>query len=248
MLVLDTVGAPSRRSLLRRGRRSEPEPDPAPVPTTRATVIDVRRRLAPAAAEQWLTGAGEEEVELAVTAVNRALHAHRLAAVDPYVTPVRREAAVVARVGVGSGDEVASGQWQQARELEAPATPRPRRRALLEPQARMAALLAGREAGLAGEELTLRARLDLDLGRGREAALEMLVALDAVLAELVSDGAVAAALTDRLADLRARREPVEAAAQAALAGPLNAAERTEVEEALSAVESALRARAAASGA
>ena len=58
---------------------------------------------------------------------------------------------------------------------------------MLRPQARLAAVLNGRERPLACEELTLRARLDLDHGREREAALQVLVALDAALAELAAD-------------------------------------------------------------
>ena len=42
----------------------------------------------------------------------------------------------------------------------------------LAPQERLAAILGGRDALLAGEELLLRARLDLDAGRTREAALQ----------------------------------------------------------------------------
>ena len=55
---------------------------------------------------------------------------------------------------------------------------------MLHPQARLAAVLGARERPLACEELALRARLDLDHGREREAALQLLVALDAALAEL----------------------------------------------------------------
>ena len=60
---------------------------------------------------------------------------------------------------------------------------------MLTPQARLAAVLSARERPLVCEELTLRARLDLDHGRGREAALQLLVALDAALAELQADPA-----------------------------------------------------------
>ena len=66
---------------------------------------------------------------------------------------------------------------------------RRRRSRILAPQARLAALLGAREAALACEELTLRARADVDQGRPREAALQLLVALDAALAELAADSA-----------------------------------------------------------
>ena len=64
-----------------------------------------------------------------------------------------------------------------------PAT-RAERSALLSPQERVAALLSGRDAALACEELALRARGDLDHGRPREAALQLAIAVDAALAEL----------------------------------------------------------------
>ena len=57
------------------------------------------------------------------------------------------------------------------------------------PEERYAAILGGRDRGLAGEELVLRARMDLDAGRVREAALQARVALEALLVELPSGGA-----------------------------------------------------------
>ena len=99
---------------------------------------------------------------------------------------------------------------------------------------------------LACEELTLRARTDVDHDRDREAALQLLVALDAALAELPVDPH-AASLADRLAELRGRREAVAAAAQTALSGPLDDAARKVVVETLGRVEAALRARAVLSG-
>jgi hypothetical protein len=49
-------------------------------------------------------------------------------------------------------------------------------------------------------------------------------------------------VVDRLAELRGRRDPVAAAAQAALAGPLSAEEREAVALTLARIEAALRAR------
>jgi hypothetical protein len=119
--------------------------------------------------------------------------------------------------------------------------PKPGRRGRLkglQPQARLAAILSGREEALVCEELALRARLDLDEGREREAALQLVIALDAALAELPAEEVV----VDRLAELRGRRDPVAAAAQAALAGPLSAEEREAVALTLARIEAALRAR------
>jgi hypothetical protein len=98
---------------------------------------------------------------------------------------------------------------------------------------------------LACEALTLRAQADLEADRLREAALQVLVALDATLAELGADP-LTNSLAERLEELSAQREPVADAAQAALAGELTAVQRQTVEFTLERIEAALRARALAS--
>jgi hypothetical protein len=245
VLVLATLGAPERRRFAaKRQRPAQPEPEPTLVTTGRATVIDVSETLAdPAGARSWLDQAGEDELAADLAVLNRALHAFRLVTADPYLHPVRRQQALVARIGWGAGEQVAEGLWSDARELVA-LSGRERRSKVLHPQARLAAVMNGRERVLACEELTLRARLDLDHGREREAALQLLVALDAALAELPTDP-VAALLAERIAELRAQRDSVTAAAQAALAGGLSPAQRETVAFTLGRVEAALRARAVA---
>jgi hypothetical protein len=245
VLVFATLGAPERRRLAgrRREREAAPEPDPTPVATGRATVIDVGEPLDEAKARAWLRSAGEDELAAGLAVLNRALHAFRVATADPYVQPVGRGQAIVARVGFGAGEEVADGLWSAAKELVAFAGRRHRAR-VLAPQARLAAVLGSRQPALACEELALRARLDLDHERPREAALQLHVALDAALAELAVDPG-ARELAERLDELRGQREPVAAAAQAALAGPLSDAHARTVAFALGRVEAALRARAAA---
>jgi hypothetical protein len=214
------------------------------VSTGRATVITVDPVFVDASeAAEWLTRAGEAELLEDLGVLNRALHSYRLAVADPYLHPVGRHQALVARVGYGAGEQVADGLWTDALEL-APAQHRQRRTKLLQPQARLAALLAGREEGLACEELALRARLDLDHGRAREAALQVLVALDAAIAELATDR-TADALSDRLEELREQRDPVALAAQAALEGPLSEEHCADIHYALERIEAALRARAVA---
>jgi hypothetical protein len=253
VIVVATLGAPERRRLasLRRGRDVDPHPEPTLVTTGRATVIDVGRPLADEpAARAWLSAAGEDDLLAGLAVLNRALHAFRLVTADPYVPPVGSRHALVARLGFGAGEEVADGLWTAAREVAPTGGPRRRRagRRALAPQARLAAVLGAREAPLVSEELTLRARLDLDHGRSREAALQLLVALDAALAELAAGppaGEHAADLAERLAELRSRRDAVGAAAQAALAGPLDADQLASVSLTLARVEAALRARASA---
>jgi hypothetical protein len=215
------------------------------VATTRATIIDVEAPLeGPERAAAWLKGAGEAELADGVAVLNRALHAYRIATADPRARGVRRHDALVARIGYGDGEQVADGLWTDAREL---IDPGPRRRRLRVPaaQARLAALLTGRQIAPACEELALRARLDLDEGRDREAALQARIALDAALAELPSDPA-GPALQERLDELRALHEGVVAAAGRALdGGPLTADDREAVVFALGRLEAALRARAVA---
>ncbi len=246
VLVITTLGAPQRRRLagVRKQTKAQPEPEPMPVATGRATVIEVDRPLADAAqARSWLAAAGEDELTAGLVVLNRALHAFRLVTEDPYLFPVGREQALVARIGFGGGEQVAEGLWTDARELVS-AGGRQRRARVLHPQARLAAVLSGRERLLACEELALRARLDLDHGRDREAALQVLVALDAALAELATDPS-APGLQDRLTELRAQRDAVSVAGQAALAGPLGATDRETVTFTLARIEAALRARAVA---
>lgn len=204
-------------------------------------MIDVTTAFGGAsAARAWLSRAGEDELGSDLAVLNRALHGFRLVTADPYLNPVRREQALVARIGWGAGEEVAHGQWSEAVELEV-RPGRERRLKVLQPQARLAAMMNGRERPLVCEELVLRARLDLDHGREREAALQLLVALDAALAELPGDP-VADQLSERLTELRGLRDGVTAVAQSALAGSLSGDERTTVAHGLTRVEAALRAR------
>jgi hypothetical protein len=259
VIVFATLGAPERRRLAarRRSRPAEPEPLPASVVTGRATVIDVGQPLeGEAAAAAWLRAAAEPELEEALRTLNRALHAFRVVSADPYLYPVARGQAIVARLGYGAGEQVAEGLWTAARELTAVGTTGSvsspgrlggigsRRSRLLAPQARLAAVLGGREPALACEELVLRARLDLDHARPREAALQLLIALDAALAELMADSR-AEAFAERLGELRDQREAVAGAAQSALTGSLTDPEHEVVRFTVARLEAALRARALA---
>ncbi|MDQ3740681.1 MAG: hypothetical protein M3389_07020 [Actinomycetota bacterium] len=242
VFVLGVLGAEERRSFLRRRRtrRADPEPEPVMVATTRATVI----RGHPVGEEEaraWLQEpAGLVEPELAI--VNRILHLHRVATADPYVREVALEQALVVRVGYGAGEQVADGKWAEA--VEVPRQPeRVKREAALRPQERLAALLGGRDAALACEELAIRARADVDAGRVREAALQLRVALEAAIAELEAWSGTRD-LAARLDELRGEREVVGAAANEALRGGLSDATVAEVERVLGRVEAAIRARAA----
>jgi hypothetical protein len=245
VVVLATLGAQRRRALarLRSRRRARPEPAPATVATGRATVVDVGRPLSgETEAKRWLSGAGEPELDAGIAVLNHVLQTFRLISADPHLHPVGRRQALVSRVGFGAGEQVAHGHWTDARELILTRR-RESRAKVLEPQARLAAVLGGRDSVLVSEELVLRARLDLEQGRDREAALQALVALDAALAELQLDPS-ADALAERLGELRGQREAIARAAQSALAGPLPASDREAVERTVGRVEAALRARSA----
>jgi hypothetical protein len=241
VLVVATLGAPERRWL--RGRRPKAaSPAPAPVTTSRVTLVNAQPFADRAVAERWLRDAGEADADAAVAVLNRVLHMHRAAMADPSVRELRREQAVVVRVGVGGGEQVAEGRWHQALELPAPRRT-VRRTAALRPQERLAALLGGRDAALACEELALRARQDVDAGRRREAALQLDATLTAALAEL-EPWAPRADIAERLRELRALHEGVQAAARAALEGGVDDDADAAVRHALERLEAALRARTA----
>ncbi len=152
--------------------------------------------------------------------LNRALHAHAVASGDPHVQALTPQRAVAVRLGYGSGEEVASGGFSAAREVDIGAggnSPRQRRAEELRPQERLAAVLGGREQFDACETLVLRARADLDAGRGREAALQLRVGLEALLVEL--RGALADPGHEQdMATLEAGRHEAGELANHALAG------------------------------
>ncbi|MDQ6744450.1 MAG: hypothetical protein M3Z27_00275 [Actinomycetota bacterium] len=212
--------------------------------TGRATIIDAAAPLRSLAeADAWLQQGGEAELTEGLRMLNRALHAFRLVMADPYINQIARRQLLVARLGYGAGEQVADGLWSEARELLPRAERQPRQK-VLQPQARLAALLGGRERALACEELVLRARLDLDSARPREAALGVLVALDAALAEVAADP-VGVRLAERLEELRGQRDPAALAAQAALSGALSDTDLHHVTFTIERIEAALRARAVA---
>jgi hypothetical protein len=234
VLVLGTLGAPERRRL--RGRRARPveEAEPEPVPTARARVVRPEPFGSREEGERWLAelrgddSAMREELEEAISVLNRALSAYRAAVADPWLAEVSAERALVARIGYGSGDAVAEGRFGEAFELPR-AGARRVKRSMEAPDERFAALLGGRSEALVGEELVLRARADLAAGRRREAALLARVGVEGVVAELRVG-----------ASLPYLRSAVAAAAGAALRGELNAAETASIEEAVRAMEAVLR--------
>jgi hypothetical protein len=246
VVVLATLGAP-QRARLRRRRRPRPaaarsQPPPAPVATARATLIAAQPFADAGEAERWLERVdAEAEIAAALAVLNHLLHLHRTVTADAAAHEAGRGQALVARVGVGAGEQVADGRWTRA--LEVPAPVRRRRSAALRSEERLSAVLAGRDAALACEELALRARADLAGGRQREAALQLQIALAAALREL-APWAPRGDLRTRLDELRALQPAVDAAAAAALEGGLHDSAIADVEHALRRLEAALRARSA----
>jgi hypothetical protein len=238
VLVISTLGAPERRRLGRRKPKTVTSAEPEPVPTSRATIVRATPFASTDEAAGWLSELDlDAELDAAVTVLNRALHAHRVAAADPYVTEVSPARAVVARVGYGSGAEVADGRFGEARELPASGHGRPRR-SMEAPEERFAALLGGREEVLAAEELVLRARADLNAGRLTEAALQARVAVEALLAAEVAAPDSGAAGSS----IAAHRDSIAATANAALRGEMAGDSAARLEEAVAAMELALKRR------
>ena len=235
-----------RRSLrpARRRPKAVDAPEEQRVEVTRATVIEVTPLFERDAAEAWLEAAAGERAEAtvarALTVLNRAVAGYRVAAADPLLADADPGRALVTRVGYGAGEQVADGEWEAARELP---RPREKRSRALVPQQRLAALLSGRDVALACEELTLRARGDLEAGRQREAAMQLHVALEAAVAELESWRG-RGDMGDRIDELAALRADAAAAANTAIQGGLEPDAVEAVGAALTRLEAALRARAA----
>jgi hypothetical protein len=200
------------------------------VTATRVTVIDTSTDGSP-----W-------ESTWALPVLARFLAAHRVAAADPFAPDADPSRASDIRVGHGTGDQLALGNWTEVRTIDVPEPPKPGRRSKHRPADRLAAILSGRDAVLACEELTLRARADFDHGRDHEAALQLEAALLAAIAELagwVTLGDLAA----RVNELTDYTPAVSSAASAARAGTLSSADLEAISAALTRLEAALRARA-----
>jgi hypothetical protein len=242
IIVLRTTGATPRPLLgRRRARRAEGSEEASAVPVVRATVIDTDPLDSAEDGTAWLDELRGDRDGLraaaddAAAALNRLLRAHRAAAVDPGARDVVAGLANVVRVGYGSGDQVADGQFAQAYDLppDDENSKVRRRAAALSPDERLAAILGAREELLACEELVLRARSDLTADRPREAALQARVALEALLAELAGDD---------VGDLPADRESIGQAANEALAGDPTPEHQQAVAATVDRMETALRRR------
>lgn len=222
-----------------------------PLPLTRVTAVRAFEPLADSAeARDWLVRATATEeaadglIAAGIGLLNRALQARAVAAADPYGHELSPERAVAVRLGYGSGEEIAAGRFSAAQAVDvraSGASRRQRRQEDLRPQERVAAVLGGRERLDVCETLLLRARADLDAGRDREAALQLRVGLEALLAEL--RGALDNVDHEEdMATLSERRGEAGTAANAALAGELSPTKALQVRELLELCERVLRRR------
>jgi hypothetical protein len=251
VLVVETLGAPPPSGRRRKPKQAQPDEDPVPLPLTRATAVRAHEPFAtPEEAARWLAdsvAAGEALDALVgegIALLNRALHAQAIAAAEPLGAEIRPERAVTVRIGYGSGEEVAAGRFSEAHRVDPrPATGsrRRQREEEMRPQERLAAVLGGRERIDACETLLLRARADLDAGRRREAALQLRIALEAMLVEL--SGALADPDHEQdMATLESRRGEAGEAANLALRGDLDDEQERSVRELIETGERVLRRR------
>jgi hypothetical protein len=236
VLVVETLGAPPPPSRRRwQARPVEPDQPAEALPLTRATAVFA---YAPFASEQeagaWLDGVAMDEERLesllaeATLLLNTAVHAGAVARWDAQQGEVSAEGALRVRIGFGSGEDVATGRFAVAREVDVAGSGRSRRRRReddLRPQERVAAVLGARERLDACETLLLRARADLD-------------ALAQELAGALQDPAH----EEDMAALEGRRGEAEEAAKAALRGELDPGREQSVRELVALAERVLRRR------
>lgn len=244
VIVMNTLGA-QRRTPKRAGRsRSQASPEPAPVPTARVTVIDTTPATSEQEARAWLSQLDpEHEITKTVTVIGRVLFAHRISSADPHVHEISHPQALVIRAGFGEGEQVADGHWSDARELTFSDRRTRRRASALRSQERLAVLIGARGQALVCEELTLRARLDLNHGRLAHAAIELNGAYAAALAELRAENR--SELATRLEELDELHGGVREASNAALHAAGGDPHEESLRHALERLEAALRARTAA---
>ena len=244
---LQRRGARNRSLARKRPGPAEPGDEPEPVKVTRVTVIRGLPLEHTEVASDWLAGCGDRdvaavEVAEALRLLNRAMHAHRVSAADPYAGDVSRGRARRVRLGYGTGEELVEGRWREAYAVP-PQVARAGRRRMLAPEEQTARILGGRREVHPSEDLLLRARLDVEQDRSRAAALQTQAAHTALEAELRSE----ASPHESLAAVRSRAEDLSELAGAALERELGQEELEHLEEILLEMERVARRRRHAEG-
>jgi len=202
----------ARTPLLRRARPRQVDPGGPPdeVPVYVAVLLFATRAFADGAAAgaalaRWRADAGSAEplVHEALVVLNRAVRAYRAAAAHPYVVEVTRTDARAVRIGYG-GAELARGEWEDAVVLPAPQASRLGRADRLRPTEIVADVLAGRGSILDGEDVLLRAVLDVEQGRPEAAAGQLELAVRLLADAPAGPGARMQGIHARAAQLRER--------------------------------------------
>jgi hypothetical protein len=246
VLVIRVAGAPpGPRRRLRKPKPTDAAPvSETTVPVTRLTAVDPQSIGDEVAARSWLAALREDpealeaRIDDALRLVNAAIHAQRAATLDPALPDVSAAHALAVRVGYGDGEGLADGNWEEA--IELPGAERRKRVEALAPQERIAAVLGGREVPDAATGALLRARGDLAAGRTRDAALQLRVGLEAMLADRDTFGGRGQA--EDIAALEQRKGVTGDGANEALAGTLGEERVTELDETLQLCERVLRRR------
>jgi hypothetical protein len=211
LLVRIDQAPAARRPLLRRPRPQQAEPGgpPAEVPVYVAALVFATRAFGePAAADasmaRWRADAASAEplVSEALVVLNRAVRAYRAAAADPYVVEVTRADARAVRIGHGGADLV-RGDWEDALVLPSRRS-RLGRAASLRPTEIVADVLAGRGSILDGEDVLLRAVLDIEQGRPDVAAAQLELAVRLLVDDPAGPGSRLQGFDERAVRVRER--------------------------------------------
>ncbi|MEX0992444.1 MAG: hypothetical protein WDZ37_00445 [Solirubrobacterales bacterium] len=241
VIAVKTLGARPRPMLgqRRRSRQAgEPGGDPDPVAITRITVIAAEPFENEQAARSWLASTRSRDsanayVTQGIELANRVVRAHRIAAWNPYEVEFSRERTYRIRIGFGPGDQLAEGLWSEARSVSGGSESR-LRRSRIDPGSAVAEMLSGRRPAYVGDDLLLRARLDLDQGHVNQAAIQAHAAAAALAAEPRKG--------DQEGDLQPEPDRLTELQRLALRGELDAQSAQELEEIVSALERTARRR------
>lgn len=251
VLVIETEGAlPPARRRRRRPRKSVESESPTSVTVSVVTVIRADQPFdGESAAEAWLERLGDSEftgelLDDAIGTLDRARAAEATASGVPFGTRTDLNGVLSARIGFGDGDQVASGRFAVALDVDArggTASKRRERAARTGSLARTAAILGGRERASACEVLIPRIRLDLDTGNDLAACLVISAAAASTIGELefTVEGEGHEEDLDRLEGMLPALEETSARARES---SIDAADLQQVEEALTLAERVIRRR------
>lgn len=250
-MVTETEGAlPPARRRRRRPRKAVVTDAPVTVTIAVVTVIRADQPLdSETAAEAWLGKLDDSDFidELlgdAIATLDRARAADAAASGLPFGTATELGSVIACRIGYGDGDQVASGRYLAALDIDARGgTGESRRQRLTRTGslARSVAILAAREPATACEVLIPRVRLDLETGSDAAARLAIAGAVGATISELefaVEDEAHEQDL-DRLEELLPALTDVSERAEQGAADPEDV---KQVEAALEVAERVIRRR------